>query len=99
MWIDEVKDQPFVQRIVEIAGKGRMAKERRLALAGVLIDHARKARLDLHLTSDELIEQLAVCADETQFKQMIEDMPQMTDVREFVRRHNIELPRFSKTRK
>jgi hypothetical protein len=28
MWIDEVKDKPFVRCIVEIAGKDRMARER-----------------------------------------------------------------------
>jgi hypothetical protein len=91
-WIDEVKDRPAVQQFIEIAGKERMEKERRLALAGVLVNHARKAGLDLHAEPDQLIEQLAIYADETQLQQMIEDMPQMTDIREFVRGHNIELP-------
>jgi hypothetical protein len=37
---------------------------------------------------DELIEQLAIYAEEAQLQQMIEDMQQMTDVRKFVRSHN-----------
>lgn len=94
-WIDEVKDRPAIQQFIEIAGKERLEKERRLALAGVLINHARKAGLDLHAEPDQLIEQLAIYADETQLRQMIEDMPQMTDIREFVRGHNTELPNFT----
>jgi hypothetical protein len=98
-WIDEVKDRPSVQQFVEIAGKERIARERtegaRRALAGVLVNHARKAGLDLYVEPDHLIEQFAIYADETQLQQMIEDMPQMTDVREFVRAHNIELPGFT----
>jgi len=98
-WIDEVKDRPAVQQFIEIAGKERMAKERRegarRALAEVLVNHARKAGLDLHAEPDQLIEQLAIYADEKQLQQMIEDMPQMTDIREFVRGHNIELPGYT----
>ena len=98
-WIDEVKDRPAAQRFVEIAGKERIARERaeatRRALAGVLVDHASKAGLDLHSEPDALIEKLALYADETQLKQMIEDMGQMTDVREFVRAHDIELPGYN----
>jgi hypothetical protein len=60
-----------------------------------LVNHARKASLDLQVEPDELIEQSAIYAGEAQLQQMIEDMPQMTDVREFVRSHNIELPGFN----
>jgi hypothetical protein len=45
-----------------------------------------------HCDADELINQLIVYADEGQLKQMIKDMEPITDVREFVRSHNIELP-------
>ncbi|SRR5258708_6208164 len=94
-WIDEVKDRPAVQQFVEIAGKERMAKERRLALAGVMVDDARNLGLDLRTGADDLTEQLAVYADEGHLKQMIEDVGQMTDVREFVRNHDFELPGFT----
>jgi hypothetical protein len=39
-----------------------------------------------------LTEKLAIYADQGRLEQMIEDMGTMTDVREFFRDHNIDLP-------
>lgn len=98
-WIDEVKDRPAAQRFVEIAGKERIARAEieaaRRALARVLVNHAEKAGIDLHSEPDALIEKLAIYADEDQLQRMIENMGQMTDVREFIRGHNIELPDYT----
>ena len=95
-WIDEVKDRPAAQQFVEIAGKERIARAAdeaaRHALARVMINHARKTGLDLHEDPDSLTEKLAIYADQGRLKQMIEDMGTMTDVREFFRDHNIDLP-------
>jgi hypothetical protein len=41
---------------------------------------------------DDLTETLSIYADEDRLQQMIEDMGRMTDVREFIRAHNIEPP-------
>ena len=46
MWIDEVKDSPLIQRIVEIAGKDRIDEEGRRVLARAVINHAVKRSLD-----------------------------------------------------
>jgi hypothetical protein len=95
-WMDEVKDRPAAQQFVEIAGKERIARAAdeaaRRTLARVLIKHARKAGLDLQEDPDSLIEKLAIYADQARLEQMVEDMSKMTDVREFFRDYNIDLP-------
>jgi hypothetical protein len=95
-WIDEVKDRPAAKQFVEIAGKERIARAEdeaaRRALARVLVNHARKAGLDLHEDAESLTEKLAIYAEQERLELMIEDMDKMTDVRQFLRDHNVDLP-------
>jgi hypothetical protein len=94
-WIDEVKDRPAAKEFVEIAGKERIARAAdeaaRHALARVLVNHARKAGLDLHEDAESLTEKLAIYANQERLEFMIGDMDKMTDVRQFLRDHNVGL--------
>jgi hypothetical protein len=95
-WIEEVKDRPAIQQIVELAGKERIAKERRLALASVILDHARSLVMALSAAPDEIADRLATVADEYLIREMIRAMNRMTDLRDFLREYGVEFERREK---
>ena len=85
MWMDN----PVAKQFIEIAGKDRLAEEARRALARVLARHATKLSLD---PPDDAETLLATYADEKVLSEMIEDMQNMADFREFLRNHGVEIP-------
>lgn len=89
MWMEEVNDNPVAKRFIEIAGKDRLAEEARRALARVLASHAAKLSLN---PPDDAETLLATYADEKVLSGMIEDMTNMTDFREFLKDHSVEIP-------
>ena len=89
MWIDEVKDSPFVQQIVEIAGERRRREEARRTLK-LLVTHAIKLDLDLPHEAEALL--LARASEETLFA-MANDMENMQNFRTFAKSHGVDLSR------
>jgi len=90
MWIDEVKDSPFVRQIVEIAGKDRMREEAKRTLAKLLVSHAVKLDLDLPHDAEALL--MARASEEALFG-MANDMENMDSFRGFAKRHGVDLSR------
>ncbi len=90
MWIEDVKDSPLVKEIVEIAGKERIKDQARRTLAKLLATHAVKRKLDLPPDVEAL---LATHATEEALFEMANDMENMSNFREFVKSHGVELPR------
>ena len=95
-WIEEIKDRPAIQQIVELAGKERIAKERRLALAGVIVDHVRSLAMALPAAPDEIANRIATLADEYLIREMIRAMNRMTDLRDFLCEYGVEFERQEK---
>jgi hypothetical protein len=89
MWMEEVMDNPVAKRFIEIAGKDRLAEEARRALGRVLARRAAKLNLD---PPDDAETLLATYADANVLSEMIEDMTNMTDFREFLKDDSVEIP-------
>ena len=92
MWIDDVKDTPLIQRIVEVAGKDRINEEGRRVLARAVIYHAVKRHLALPDTAEETEVLLTAYASQEALFRMVEDLPAMEDFADFVKEHGVELP-------
>jgi hypothetical protein len=95
MWIEEVKDSPFVKQIVEIAGKDRLEEEKLRGLACGVVDHAVRLKLDLPDTPEDTEHLLASYASKNALLDMINDLQNMSDFREFIKNHGVDLPGYN----
>jgi hypothetical protein len=68
MWIEDVKDSPIVQEIIEIAGQERMEQERRKTAAAIVMDTVRDRKLAV---GDHLEAELVAYATEKQIRDLI----------------------------
>lgn len=88
MWIDEVKDSPFVRSFIKIAGKEEIEAQRRGTLARLLTAHANKLRLNPPDNAESLL--MAHANEETLFA-MANDMENMKNFHDFVKSHGVEI--------
>jgi hypothetical protein len=101
MWIDDVKDSPFLKSLFKIAGKEQIeeaaaegrAEGRRLGIAHSIVRHAVKHEIALPFPPEEAEAVLAARADEAKLDAMLDDVENMQDFKGFLKRHAV---RFSK---
>jgi len=107
MWIEDVKDSPLVQQIIEIAGKSRLEaavrqgreegrdegrdEGQRLGLATAIVRHANRRQIDLPFSNEETVNLLMSRTDQNALLDMIEAMPEMTEFNAFVKRFGVTI--------
>jgi hypothetical protein len=99
MWLEDVKDSPFIQEIVEIAGKARIeaamaqgeAKGVVKGLARSLIRQALRRGVALPAAPEEVEALLTARADEAKLDELLDDIDSITDFAIFLKAHGVDL--------